>query len=117
MTPNLVKKLVLLWGKQLRLEEAANILTKIPTEDKALIFTRSIRLMAILVPYLEHYHKISVMQFDGTTSTSERAMIRRRLDQDPSKRFLLINIKCGGLGLNLQAANHVIFFDVWWRGM
>merc|ERR1719473_2192185 len=34
---------------------------------------------------------------------------------DPSLRVILISLKAGGEGLNLQVANHVFLLDPWWN--
>jgi SNF2 family DNA or RNA helicase len=34
---------------------------------------------------------------------------------DPYCNVILVSLKCGSLGLNLTAANHVIMCDLWWN--
>merc|ERR1719217_1538812 len=36
-------------------------------------------------------------------------------NSDPSLTVLLISLKAGGEGLNLQAANHIFVMDPWWN--
>lgn len=45
----------------------------------------------------------------------QRDNIVRAFDRNPARQVLILSLKAGGVGLNLVAASHVIFFDRWWN--
>jgi len=51
----------------------------------------------------------------GTMPLSSRNNIIISFQTDPSLKVLLISLKAGGEGLNLQAADHIFLMDPWWN--
>lgn len=59
---------------------------------------------------------ISMLRYDGDIhSIQHRNEIVHQFQHDPSIKVFVLSLQCGGVGLNLTAANHVIFFDRWWN--
>ena len=52
---------------------------------------------------------------DGSTSTSMRQQVIDRFQSDSSIRVLIGNIYAAGVGINLTAANRVVFVEMAWR--
>src|SRR5712692_3845021 len=46
---------------------------------------------------------------------SERDAAVRRFQEDPSRQVMVLSLRAGGQGLNLQAASYVFHFDRWWN--
>lgn len=80
---------------------------------KAIIWARFRPEIAIIAEALEaKYGPDSVVQFHGDVSTQERTVNRRRFQdvEDPC-RWLIGNADTGGLGLDLSAAQLMVFFS------
>lgn len=50
----------------------------------------------------------------GDTAFEERTRLEHKFQNDPSIRFLVVSLMTGQTGLNLTAAGHIIFADLWW---
>jgi SNF2 family DNA or RNA helicase len=51
----------------------------------------------------------------GGLSPARRAALIERFEADNRHRVLVLSLRAGGLGLNLQAASYVVHFDRWWN--
>jgi SNF2 family DNA or RNA helicase len=51
----------------------------------------------------------------GQHSLLQRDLTIRRFRTDPRHRVLVLSLRAGGVGLNLQAASYVFHFDRWWN--
>jgi len=81
---------------------------------RMLIFSQFTSVLDILQAYLQ-WRDIRHLRLDGQTSHEER---RRRLEVFNSGNggdVFLLSARAGGLGLNLQTADTVIFFDLDWN--
>merc|ERR1719195_2488757 len=58
---------------------------------------------------------ISCVVFRGGMTMQARNDALVAFNTDPSLKILLISLKAGGEGLNLQIANHVFMLDPWWN--
>ena len=57
----------------------------------------------------------SPLTFDGSLSGRQRDEVRHRFEEAERHKILLLGVKAGGQGLNLQRANHVYHYDLWWN--
>lgn len=53
--------------------------------------------------------------YTGAFSMAERNIILRDFREDARRRVLVLSLKAGGTGLNLQDASYVFHFDRWWN--
>ncbi|KAI8888479.1 hypothetical protein K501DRAFT_172927 [Backusella circina FSU 941] len=53
--------------------------------------------------------------YHGGLTTYHRKLALRNFNHDISSRVLVMSLKAGGVGLNLQTANHMIIMDRWWN--
>ena len=66
---------------------------------------------------LDHYHykddeENKILLIDGLTTLEERRLFEGEINDEESDIFIaLMTLKTGGVGLNLQGANHMIFFN------
>ena len=51
----------------------------------------------------------------GGMSAWSRKIALRQFNHDPKTRVLVMSLKAGGVGLNLQRANHMVIMDRWWN--
>jgi SNF2 family DNA or RNA helicase len=55
------------------------------------------------------------LAYTGALSQSERDEIIKRFKTTPDNRALVLSLRAGAQGLNLQEASYVIHFDRWWN--
>ena len=55
------------------------------------------------------------LEFTGSLSPARRAEVVHRFMTDPTYKALLLSLRAGGVGLNLQAASYVFHLDRWWN--
>ena len=77
---------------------------------KALVFSTSAQALGALATLLDA-RGIQHEVLTGDTPNDERATSVARFNEDPGATAFLLTIRAGGVGLNLQAADTVVFFD------
>ena len=68
--------------------------------------------VAAATRYLSEFKPLS---FTGEMAAQEREAVIERFKQDGDHRALVLSLRVGGLGLNLQEASYVIHLDRWWN--
>jgi len=59
---------------------------------------------------------VKYCRLDGSTNLEEREEFIQEFTQEGSeKQVFLISTRAGGLGINLESANHVILYDSDWN--
>ena len=93
------------------------ILTKIPTGDKVIIFTQFINIIKNLQTILKDFEPL--IYYGEMTLQEKNTTIEKFNTAIPGKHgegaLLLMSLKAGGVGLNLSCANHVVIFEPWWN--
>jgi superfamily II DNA or RNA helicase len=59
--------------------------------------------------------EFSPLTYTGSMSSGERDATIQRFKDDASHRALILSLKAGGVGLNLQEASYVFHIDRWWN--
>lgn len=86
------------------------------SSEKMLIFTTfSDSVDLILTMLREKFGGRQAESIDGRSKPTDRQALVERFNSEPEPRFLVINPRAGGSGLNLQGANHVIHFNPQWN--
>ena len=101
-------------GRSCKLEYLRDQLdTVVDSGQKALVFSRlpNVTLQKIM-PELRQF---SPALFHGGLRDAQRQELLRRFQEDDTPRIMLMSVQAGGVGLNLQRANHVFHFDHWWN--
>lgn len=80
--------------------------------DKVLVFSQYVSTLEWIA---ERISTIPHQIFHGGLSESERDEAIRNFESQPGPRALLVSLKAGGVGLNLQSASLVVLFDRWWN--
>ncbi|OTA65935.1 hypothetical protein K449DRAFT_391906 [Hypoxylon sp. EC38] len=86
-------------------------------EEKILVFSNSVRFLDILEMVIvqdRFVEKLTPLRFDGSTSRAERNNILEKFQRSNRTEVLFLTAKTGGLGLNLEAASHVVLCEPWW---
>ena len=102
-------------GRSGKLERLVELLTEVPEDDRALVFTQYPGFSG-LAPHLAARLGRQVGFFHGGLGARARDELLnefKRTDGGPT--VLVVSIKAGGRGLNLPEANHVFHFDRWWN--
>lgn len=53
--------------------------------------------------------------FTGQLSTQQRDSVIRRFKEDRNRKVLILSLRAGGQGLNLQDASYIFHYDRWWN--
>ncbi|SBS98698.1 DNA repair protein rhp16, putative [Plasmodium ovale curtisi] len=93
-------------------EEVQNVITN--TDDKCLIFSQYCSMLDLIEYHLKK-HNIICSKLLGYMSMVSRNNILYNFNEDKQLRVLLISLKAGGEGLNLQVANRIFIVDPWWN--
>lgn len=80
-------------------------------DDKVLIFSQYVQTLQWISDRLSVPHAV----FHGQLGEGERERIVAEFESQPGPRALLISLKAGGVGLNLNSASVVVMFDRWWN--
>lgn len=59
-------------------------------------------------------HKLGCPFWTGDTPMETRNRLEKQFQEDANSRFLVVSLMSGQTGLNLTAAGHVIFADLYW---
>ena len=84
------------------------LVNELPTERKLLIVTHYVKTGELLSAALKTA-KVKNLRLYGGTKDKQGTI--DKFKKDPSIRALVLNAAAGGVGLNLQVANYVIFFE------
>ena len=81
------------------------------SRSKVLVFSQYVETLEWLSDRLTMDHEV----FHGGLSADQRERIIGRFRQRPGPRAMLVSLRAGGVGLNLQDASTVVLFDRWWN--
>ena len=77
---------------------------------RILLFSQMTRVLDIIQDYL-FFRGYSYERLDGSVRGEERFLAIKNFNADPETFVFLLSTRAGGVGLNLTAADTVIFFD------
>ncbi|CEM04117.1 unnamed protein product [Vitrella brassicaformis CCMP3155] len=84
-------------------------------EAKAIVFSQYTAMLDLIEWRLKKGSAFNCAKLVGSMSLVSRSNVLYAFNNDPSLRVVLISLKAGGEGLNLQVANHVFLMDPWWN--
>lgn len=99
-------------GKMIILDQLLSAL--ISRKHRTLIFSQMTGTMDILEDYL-NYRSISFCRIDGSTSQTDRESEIAEFRKNSKIPVFLLSTRAAGLGINLVAADTVIFYDSDWN--
>jgi SNF2 family DNA or RNA helicase len=80
--------------------------------DKLIVFSQYVETLRWISSHLDDVpHSI----FHGGLTEGERDAVVEEFETADGPRVLLNSLRAGGVGLNLQAASHVMLYDRWWN--
>ena len=101
-------------GESSKLETLKLIIDNLSGEDdKLIVFSQYVATLKRISENLQG--KIAHDIYHGRLSEDARDMIITRFQKEKGPRLLLMSLKAGGIGLNLQEARSIVMFDRWWN--
>ncbi|KAH8343884.1 hypothetical protein KR084_001262 [Drosophila pseudotakahashii] len=92
-----------------KLEELLN-----GTNDKIIVTSQWLGYLGIIRKRLQD-QSWQTLDFTGQMCAKDREMVLRDFNANNDKRVLLLSLTAGGVGLNLNVANHMIMVDLHWN--
>lgn len=103
-------------GQSAKLTDLAERLATLAGEGhKALVFSQFTAEPFGLAMAARRLAELRPLHYLGDDSLARRAAILDQFRDDPARPVLLVSLRAGGLGLNLQAASYVFHLDRWWN--
>ena len=103
-------------GESAKLEDiSARLATLVAEGHRALIFsqfTDSQFGVELVARMLRAFHPIT---FTGAMSAKQRSDAVRAFRTDQRHKAMILSLRAGGVGLNLQSASYVFHMDRWWN--
>jgi SNF2 family DNA or RNA helicase len=84
-------------------------------EHRALLFSQYTDDTFGVAAVARHLSDFRPLTFTGAMRGATRDQVIREFKDNPSHRILILSLKAGGVGLNLQEASYVFHFDRWWN--
>ncbi|CAD7702492.1 unnamed protein product [Ostreobium quekettii] len=84
---------------------------------RMLVFAQLIQMLDVVERDVLQAGGVAYLRLDGRMSPTQRMHVVRRFNTDPTIGVLLLTTKVGGLGLNLTAADTVVFLEHDWNPM
>jgi SNF2 family DNA or RNA helicase len=100
-------------AKMMRLVEIADEI--VLSGDKAIIFVAFLEVADIIRDVLTGTLGVAAWTIDGRTPPHDRQRIIDVFSTTPGPAFLVLNPAAAGVGLNIQAATHVIHYTLEWN--
>ena len=100
-------------GESVKLNLLLNLLATQSSPDiKIIVFSQYVDTLRWLASQIKH---MPLEVFHGGLDQSEREQILDRFREKLGPRCLLMSLRAGGVGLNIQEATTVMLFDRWWN--
>ena len=103
-------------GESGKLEDIRERIEQLTAQGhKALVFsqyTNEVSGVAMAANYLRGFNPLSIT---GDMPQEDRTAVIDRFKTRPEHQALLLSLRAGGLGLNLQEASYVFHLDRWWN--
>ena len=105
------------WEPSAKSTKAIEILEKIQTEsddEKTIVFSQFTSMLDLLEVPIRRAGW-GYRRYDGSMKPAERNEAVLEFSDSPNCRIMLVSLKAGNSGLNLNAASQVIIFDPFWN--
>jgi len=103
-------------GESAKLDDLEERVDTLAAEGhRALIFTQFTDPVFGVAALAERLARSRPVTYTGAMSREERDAAVRRFRDDPDRRILILSLRAGAHGLNLQDASYLFHFDRWWN--
>lgn len=98
-----------------KLKKLDELLVKLKEEDhRVLVYFQMTKMMDLMEEYLT-YRQYNYIRLDGSSKLEDRRDLVHDWQTKPEIFIFLLSTRAGGLGINLTAADTVIFYDSDWN--
>eukprot|EP00922_Rhytidocystis_sp_ex-Travisia-forbesii_P019442 GHVS01028781.1.p1 GENE.GHVS01028781.1~~GHVS01028781.1.p1 ORF type:complete len:1383 (+),score=277.13 GHVS01028781.1:143-4150(+) len=100
-----------------KIDALVSELLAITTDDstsKSIVFSQYTAMLD-LIEWKLKCSSIQCAKYTGSLSLPSRSNMLCSFNKDPDLKVILISLKAGGEGLNLQVANNIFIMDPWWN--
>lgn len=103
-------------GESSKLDDIERRLTELAAEGhKALVFSQYADEPFGVAAVAKRFERFNPLVITGSVPIDERPEVVRRFRSEIDHRVLILSLRVGGLGLNLQEASYVFHLDRWWN--
>ena len=103
-------------GESSKLDDIRERLIQLSAQGhKALIFSQYTNEVSGVAAAASFLREFSPLTLTGETSLDERSAVIERFKSRDEHKVMVISLRAGGLGLNLQEASYVFHLDRWWN--
>merc|ERR1712070_114093 len=95
--------------------KAVGAMIKSSSEAKGIIFSQYKTMLDLIEWRLKKQAGIQVVKLMGYMPLAERRSVLAAFKSNPEIKVILMSLKAGGEGLNLQEASHVFLIEPWWN--
>ena len=112
-----LRRLEKTWETSAKIDQTLELLDKLAVEkpkEKILIFSQFTSFLDFLEVPLRR-RGVGYQRYDGSMSTKDREEAVKDFKTNPRVQIILISLKAGNAGLNLNCASQVIILDPFWN--
>ena len=103
-------------GESSKLDDIGNRLSTLTAQGhKALVFSQYTSDTSGVAAAARHLRAFNPLVLTGDVPLEERSALIDRFKTGETHKVLIISLRAGGLGLNLQEASYVFHLDRWWN--
>jgi len=103
-------------GASAKLDDLTDRLDVLSAEGhRALVFSQYTNPDHGVLAIAARLARFAPLVYTGALTAAERDGVIRRFREDEHHRVLVVSLRAGGYGLNLQEASYVVHFDRWWN--
>ena len=102
------------WVSSTKIEAVCAELKAMKKGEKAIVFSQYTRMLDLVTWRLKRAG-LKVCVLVGSMPLAQRKATLAAFKTDPEVACILMSLKAGGEGLNLQAASRVLLLDPWWN--
>lgn len=102
------EKILVNFKENPKLESLVSLIESLPFDSKAVVVHEFIHSGRLIAKELKE-RKIKFVHLEG--ATKDKSEVRTKFKTDKSVKIFLMNWKSGSMGLNLQEANYMFFFE------
>ncbi len=103
-------------GESSKLEDVKDRLAQLTAQGhRALVFSQYTSDASGVGAAVSQLREFNPLAFTGELTREERTAVIDRFRADEAHKVLVLSLRAGGLGLNLQEASYVFHLDRWWN--
>ena len=103
-------------GKSAKLDDIENRLAELTSQGhKALVFSQYVDETFGVAAAVRRLQRFVPLSITGLTPQEERSEVIDSFKRESARKVLVLSLRVGGLGLNLQEASYVFYMDRWWN--